>query len=49
MNKADMNRTIQILEEQVKELKNVNRKLLGTQCVECSKCNKIYKREATNE
>ena len=44
MNKAVLNRKIQLLENQVKELKKVNRSLLNCECEECSK-----KRKAKHE
>ena len=40
MNKADLNRKIQILEEQKKVLLKSNYDLLHTECVECAKIRK---------
>ena len=37
MNKSKLNRIIQIQEKQIEELKKANRKLLATNCEECSK------------
>lgn len=46
MNKADLNRTVQLLEQQVKTLKDANSELLRTNCAECNRKRRARLEEA---
>ena len=41
MNKSELNRKIQLLEQANEELERINRKLRNTNCIECNKVREV--------